>query len=644
MGVSVPRGGSASANFGYQQVGTIGGVVFNDTNGNGVKDASESGIGGVVVSSDGLTTTTTSDGSYLFTDVEAGNYTISAADLSGFVRTTMGTVDVSVAAGGSASANFGYQQVGTIGGVVFNDANSNGTKDTSESGIGGVVVGYEGITTTSSSDGSYLFTGVEAGNYSVLAADLEDYVHTTPGSVGVWVAAGGSASANFGYRRVDTVGGAAFNDADGDGVYDSSETGVSGVVITLTTSTGIFTRTTVGNGSYLFSDVRTGDHFLSAADVPGFVRTTSREVMVSVSSEGSASAYFGYQQEGTISGIVFTDLNDDGIKGASESGIGGVTVTLQADGGAIVEAVRTVGDGSYLFSDVTQGSYTVEETDPEGFTSTTPNSVAVTLLSSKPSASVNFGDVPIGIVSGVVFHDLDADGLQDEAEPGIGGVTVTLGTGESGQTVGNGGYQFDPDEGTYIVEETNPEGFYSTTPDQMTVNVSTGGSASANFGDRFGAEIFLPLVVKNYDPDAIQYDYSLLLPLVMRNYVTAPSFPVHISSEIPARTIPQSQWYETFYTTTVQIPEEVPDSGAFYFSSRSNELKPVVVDDQLAVRLGDSDVFTYTFSSADNPPVSARVRVPSEKVEAWAGETITVEYRDVYGYIVEASEMWLIWR
>ena len=514
VGVSVAAGGSASANFGYQQVGTIGGVVFNDANGNGVKDPSESGIGGVVVSYDTVTATSAGDGSYLFTGVTAGNYTVSAADVPGFVRTTLGSVEVSVAGGGSGSADFGYQQVGTISGVVFNDANGDGVKDAGESGIGGVVITYDTITATTVGDGSYLFTGVTKGSYTVSAADVPGFVRTTLGSVMVWVASGGSASASFGYQQVGTIGGVVFNDTNGNGVKDPSESGIGGVVVTYDT----ITATSAGDGSYLFTSVTAGNYTVSAANVPGFVRTTLGSVGVSVPTGGSGSASFGYQQVGTISGQVFNDTNGDGAKGGSEVGIGGVTVTLKTGAGTTVEIVTTVGNGSYVFSEVLNGSYTVEETDPEGFTSTTSNVVPITLSAGEPSASVNFGDLPIGTVSGAVFHDLDTDGLQGWAEPGIGGVTITLSTAQGAlitatRTVGNGNYEFRVSPGDYIVEETNPEGFTSTTPDRVPITVPIGGSATVNFGDRAGYPyLYLPIVMKRYP------GHRIYLPLIMRGY------------------------------------------------------------------------------------------------------------------------------
>jgi hypothetical protein len=53
-------------------------------------------------------------------------------------------------------------------------------------------------------------------------------------------------------------------------------------------------------------------------------------------------------------------------------------------------------------------------------------------------------------------------------------------------------------------------------------------------------------------------------------------------------------------------------------------------------------VYTYNFSS-DGSPTPATLEVPHSMMEQLAGKTITIEYRDVYGHVVQASDMWLIW-
>ena len=501
--VSVPPGGSTTANFGDQPVGTVSGVVFNDLNGDGVQGPGENGIPGVTVTlkdSSGNpvgTATTGPNGDYSFPNVPAGPYTVVETDPSGYTSTTPNTVPVSVPAGGSATANFGDQPIGTVRGVVFNDLNGDGVQNPGENGIPGVTVQLKdsggGVvgTTTTAGNGSYLFTNVPAGPYTVVETDPSGYTSTTSNTVPVSVPAGGSAVADFGDQQPGTVSGVVFNDLNGDGVQGPGENGIPGVTVTLKDSSGnpVGTTTTGANGSYSFPNVPPGPYTVVETDPSGYTSTTPNTVPVSVPPGGSAIANFGDQPIGTVSGVVFNDLNGDGVQGPGENGIGGVTVQLKNSGGAVVGTTTTAGNGSYLFTNVAAGPYTVVETDPSGYVSTTSNTVPVSVPPGG-SAIANFGDQQIGTVSGVVFNDLNGDGVQDPGENGIGGVTVQL--KDSGgavvgttTTAGNGSYLFtNVAAGPYTVVETDPSGYVSTTPNTVPVTVPPGGSATADFGDR----------------------------------------------------------------------------------------------------------------------------------------------------------------
>ncbi|MFZ2631076.1 MAG: LamG-like jellyroll fold domain-containing protein [Desulfosalsimonadaceae bacterium] len=97
----------------------IAGTVFNDIDGDGARDPDEPGINGVTVllyDSIGTTlhwsTVTIADGTYVFTSlVPGGVYDVVETDPSGYLSTTLNTVDdVIVPAGAAAMANFGDQQ------------------------------------------------------------------------------------------------------------------------------------------------------------------------------------------------------------------------------------------------------------------------------------------------------------------------------------------------------------------------------------------------------------------------------------------------------------------------------------------------------------------------------------------------------
>jgi len=582
--VSVATGGSAVARFGFRGQGTVSGVAFNDINGNGVKDVGESGIGGITVNIDGEMAVTSSDGVYSFSDVSEGSYMVVADEPPGFVRTTPGLVPVSVATGGSAVANFGFQDQGTVSGMVFHDANGNRHKELWEGGIGGgivrlrtrmgmvkevtdttgdgsysfddvrpgsyvvevetpdgftptgpvrvsilvapgggatanfgfmaqarvsgqcfqdldgdgeqgagepgiqcnVILASDPVTVTSSTEGFFSFSPVDPGAHNVLAILPSGFAHHGPPERGLSVATGGSSSVGFSFQGQSTVSGRVFNDANGNGLWDAGEGSLGGVVITLETVMGSTWDATVtdSDGTYLFTEVPADNYVVVEGDAQGYRSTTSNTVAVVVPSQGGAIANFGDQPQGTLSGMVFYDVNGDGDRDTGELGIGGVTVTLKLDGN-VLSTTWTVGSGVYLFAGLGMGTYTVEEEDPEGFTSTSSNVVSITVGAGE--ATANFGDQMVGSVSGVVFHDWNGNGMRDPMEVGVSHVSVTLIETDNTYTtttVGDGSYFFSGVEpGSYTVVEADPEGFASTTANVLDIVVEADSSASANFGD-----------------------------------------------------------------------------------------------------------------------------------------------------------------
>src|SRR6185503_10148759 len=88
---------------------------------------------------------------------------------SGKARFTASPLSVTIAAGAtSANNNFGYV-TGGLSGFAYVDANRNGVKDAGEAGIGNVTISGPGGTTTTAADGSYAFSNLDAGSYSVSA-------------------------------------------------------------------------------------------------------------------------------------------------------------------------------------------------------------------------------------------------------------------------------------------------------------------------------------------------------------------------------------------------------------------------------------------------------------------------------------------
>jgi uncharacterized protein (DUF2141 family) len=510
--IAVASGGSASMNFGDQAVGTVSGSVFVDGDGNGTRDAGESGIGGVTLRLLGATgqrsTTTAGDGSYRFTAVVAGAYQVEETDPLGYVSTTPNSRSISVATGGSANADFGDLAVGSVTGTIFEDLNGDGSRDASEPGLGGVTVVLVGKSTqrstTTSGDGTYQFSSVEPGTYSVEETDPIGFSSTTPNLRTINVASGGAASANFGDQAAGTVGGVVFEDLNGNGFQETGEPGLGSVEVKLIGTHGQRNAVTSGNGSYLFAGVDPGAYTLEETDPAGFSSTTPNLRTLILTSGGAVTANFGDQAVGSIAGIVFADANGNGIREPEESGIGGVAIKLAGVAGQ--RSTVTSGDGTYQFAGLNPGSYTIEEIDPADFVSTTPNLRAVSLASGG-SASASFGDQAVKTISGIVFEDQDHDGAFDAGEPGIGGVNLQLLLAEDESVVretvtsGTGSFVFaDVPAGDYVVRQTVPDAYTIATGQQppsaasrhgvdpeityanKEVSLAAHGAAAVNFG------------------------------------------------------------------------------------------------------------------------------------------------------------------
>jgi prepilin-type N-terminal cleavage/methylation domain-containing protein len=152
-------------------------TVYEDKDGNGVRDVGDDGLPGIGVTLAGMTAFTGADGAVtLFSAPGPWAASISVPD--SMAATTANPVTGSIADHSTASAEAGLRHSanGTVSGVVYTDTNKNGSQDAGEAGIGGVWVGVTndgGLTVqgyaTTASDGTYSIN-----------VPANDPPHTTP--------------------------------------------------------------------------------------------------------------------------------------------------------------------------------------------------------------------------------------------------------------------------------------------------------------------------------------------------------------------------------------------------------------------------------------------------------------------------------
>lgn len=187
---------------------------------------------------------------------------------------------------------------------------------------------------------------------------------------------------------------------------------------------------------------------------------------------------------GMIRGMVFHDADKNGAIDPGETGIPYVEVRLAGQN----RSVLTDNFGQFYIP-LQAGDYSIQEIDPPDYSSTTSNLVSITLASGQ-TAVVNFGDIsnaPIGVICGTVFDDEDKDGFRDFNESGIKNVSISLDDGSQALTGADGYYSFIARQGTYMVVETDPPDYSSTTPNSFQANIADANdTVTINFGDYFG--------------------------------------------------------------------------------------------------------------------------------------------------------------
>ncbi|MGQ9829265.1 MAG: SdrD B-like domain-containing protein, partial [Roseiflexus sp.] len=533
-----------------------------------------------------LTTTTTITGFYAFDNLRPGTYTVIETQPTGYLdgRDTAGTLGGDTSANdhianitlttGAASLNnnFGELRPTSLSGLVYSDLNNNGQYDSGEPGIGGVTITLTGtddlgnavtLTTTTTITGFYAFDNLRPGTYTVSETqpvaynDGIDRVGTAGGTPaddqigGINLAAGVSATEyDFGERGT-FVSGIVWIDANRDGTLDGSESGrLNGVTITLSGTDDLgnsvlLTTTTTITGFYMFDNLPTGTYVIEQTQPTGYGSSTPNTLNVTVPLTGLTDQNFG-ETVSTLSGYVYVDSNNNGAFDVGESGIGGVTITLtgvDVNGNSVTRTTLTQADGSYRFDDLLSGTYTISETQPPIYsdgldsvgtigitpTGTLNNDVIgdIVLPEGADGINYNFGERADAGLGDRVWLDRDGDGVQEDGEPGIGGVTVYLdlnnnGGYDAGEPITTtdtlGQYFFgNLTGGTYtvrVVTTTLPTGVNQTydldgaipTPHAATAPLATGTTRTdVDFGYRGTASIG-DRVWLDRDGDGVQED------------------------------------------------------------------------------------------------------------------------------------------
>lgn len=547
--------GQSGTGYHFGEVGVgIAGSVYVDSNNNGVRDAGEPGIGGVVITLTGTdsagsavnrTTTTAADGTYSLLDLPASDsagYRIAETQPAGYgdgqdrVGTgggTLGNDTISniVLTGTTVVTGYDFGERGSeLSGSVYIDTNGNGTRDNGEPGIAGVTVTLTGT---------------------------------------------------------DVVGGAVSR-----------------------------TTTTDASGAYRFIDLRAGSYVLTETQPLGFA--DGAETIGSLGGDNSVNDVFsgitvGAEQKGTgydfgergvgLSGTVYVDSNNNGSRDGTEIGIAGVLITLtgtDSAGNTVTRTATTDGDGFYSFVNLPASNaagYTITETQPAAWADgqdragtsggTAGNDVitGVVLSGTTAATGYDFGERG-GALSGFVYVDSNYNGLKESGEAPIQGVTVTLtGTDATGAavsrttiTAADGSYSFVdlplPGAGGYTLAETQPQNY----GDGLDTVGSLGGTVS---NDRFSA---IPITSEKLNGTNYNFGERLMTPAQVSGRVWFDANHDRIDNDGPAAgragwTVELIRRPDPFSTSFTMVAQTTTDAqGGYSFANVTPNFPPDPMD------------------------------------------------------------------
>ena len=477
----------------------------------------------------GITTVTDANGFYEFINLEAGTWGVRETQPDGYFdgKDTAGSNggvagnDIITGAlleyGDRATEyNFGELLAGSIAGRVHASNDPDCDFDNPDVLLAGVVIelldpaGQVLATTTTNSEGRYQFTGLRPGQYQVREQQPEGYydggerVGTAGGSLSDDLISGiqiGSDQHATEYDFCEHIGasisGYVYHDQSNDGIFDPSESPIAGVTLKLlledgtdtgqrvvTNEQGFYEFTNLDRGKYRVMEIHP-EGWIDGIDTPGSHGGVAdspgdmiREIMVDYGDD--ATEYnFGELLPGSIAGRVHA--SPDGDCDFDEPGmpIEGVVIELLGNDGTVIATTTTDANGEYLFAELPPGEYQVREIQPAGYfdggerVGTAGGTLADDLISqiqlgsNQDATQYDFCEHIGATLSGYVYYDVNDNGLFEEGEAPIAGVSIELldsagqGTGVTTLTDANGYYEFvNLDAGKWGARETQPTGYY----------------------------------------------------------------------------------------------------------------------------------------------------------------------------------------
>ena len=497
-----------NVNFGYATNYTIKGTIYRDADRSESLEDGEKLYQGVTVdlldASGNVVATTTTDahGAYAFTNLEEGTYKVRVrkegpiADLvqtedpDGTKDNTSGDITLELNDPIKENVNFGYISDNSISGTIYRDDNRSNSHNGGEAGYPEQTVqlldkdGQVIKTTKTDANGNYSFDSLPDGTYSVKVVKdgaLTDLEQTedpdgTKDSASEPIVLNEDnptkKNVNFGYVPDYFIKGTIYRDGNRSGALDAGEKLYEGVTVNLVDADGtvVATTTTDADGSYSFDKLPAGTYSVTVVQdgpIAGLEQTGDPDATKDNASEpitlnnvnpSTTDVNFGYIADNSLSGTVYRDDSRNGDQDGTEPGYSGVTVQLLDASGNVVATTTTDANGTYSFSKLPDGTYSVkvvkdgeladtEQTEDPDATKDNA-SEPVTLGEDNPTKDhIDFGYVPDYSIHGLVYRDGDRNETHGATEKGYANQTVEL-RDKDGKVVAttttdaNGAYSF----------------------------------------------------------------------------------------------------------------------------------------------------------------------------------------------------------
>lgn len=225
---------------------------------------------------------------------------------------------------------------------------------------------------------------------------------------------------------------------DSDAVYGTSENTVDMGSGTADKKTQAIAKDTLIPGDYLC---------VLQAKLPDAVLSKST---LKANTPWTTLAYDSFQvivvDKSGVSGVVYIDENENGLRDSGESGVKDVEIQLlDSVNKTVVASTTTDSDGFYQMHNVTPGVYLLDINQAhigligmELFTGVDQKSVDLKQSSALTSQNYGFRNIPVpqyGSIQGYVWYDDNTNSLMDNTEVGIGHITLELVDSSNNQVI-----------------------------------------------------------------------------------------------------------------------------------------------------------------------------------------------------------------